>query len=489
MKRLHFHLTTDQTDLLLARGKSLFARLSDGTVQLWNSCWYFPLLLLVMLAALATGQPVLGVIVLGLLASWFLAFCPDLVAAITPFGMIFLLSTSEYENLGSFLPCVFLLIPLMTSLVLHLTTWPVELRLGTSARGLILVSAATILGGCGVISWEQYTNPLSLYYMLGLGVCMLGVYVLFRSQLREHRTYNLQVRFAQIFCALGWGMVLVVAVTYAKNWQEFIESGSALYLSYRNFAATILLTTLPMPFYLAGLKKYHLLSAPVFMAALLLTGSRTALVFGAVLLVLCCIYLVRTGVVSKWAMLGLTAAGAAALALFGMDAVKSLYEFRLSGSGHLISGDDGPLEAARRRRAGLPAPPALRHGSRQHGALRAGRDRTGQHGVLPQPRRAGHRQHGHRGHLRLRRADSRPVQPAAARAEGSVRGRDAAELSGDADGFDDEPGRVLPVPERGADGDGVLHGGGGRRRGDGDGHAAAPPRRSARQYGRQLRAV
>ena len=84
MKRLHFHLTTDQTDLLLARGKSLFTRLSDGTVQLWNSCWYFPLLLLVMLAELATGQPVLGVIVLGLLASWFLAFCPDLVAAITP---------------------------------------------------------------------------------------------------------------------------------------------------------------------------------------------------------------------------------------------------------------------------------------------------------------------------------------------------------------------------------------------------------------------
>ena len=123
MKRLHFHLTTDQTDLLLARGKRLFARLSDGTVQLWNSCWYFPLLLLVMLAALATGHPVLGVIVLGLLASWFLAFCPDLVAAITPFGMVFLLSTSEYENLGRFLPCVFLLIPLMTSLVLHLTTW------------------------------------------------------------------------------------------------------------------------------------------------------------------------------------------------------------------------------------------------------------------------------------------------------------------------------------------------------------------------------
>ena len=59
MKRLHFHLTTDQTDLLLARGKSLFARLSDGTVQLWNSCWYFPLLLLVMLAALAAGDDVI----------------------------------------------------------------------------------------------------------------------------------------------------------------------------------------------------------------------------------------------------------------------------------------------------------------------------------------------------------------------------------------------------------------------------------------------
>ena len=91
MKRLHFHLTTDQTDLLLARGKSLFARLSDGTVQLWNSCWYFPLLLLVMLAAMVTGQHVLGGFVLGLLASWFQEFCPGLVDAIAPFSMIVLL--------------------------------------------------------------------------------------------------------------------------------------------------------------------------------------------------------------------------------------------------------------------------------------------------------------------------------------------------------------------------------------------------------------
>ena len=73
---------------------------------------------------------------------------------------------------------------------------------------------------------------------------------------------------------------------------------------------------------------------------LFLLDLRVLAVCMAVLLVLCCVYLVRTGVVSKWAMLGLTAAGAAALALFGMDAIKSLYEFRLSGSGHLISGDE-----------------------------------------------------------------------------------------------------------------------------------------------------
>ena len=59
-----------------------------------------------------------------------------------------------------------------------------------------------------------------------------------------------------------------------------------LYLSYRNFATSVLLTALPMPFYLSLRHRGHLATAAVLALALALTGSRSALLFGGILLTL-----------------------------------------------------------------------------------------------------------------------------------------------------------------------------------------------------------
>ena len=77
------------------------------------------------------------------------------------------------------------------------------LRIGRSGLACALVSIATLLGGCDVISRKQAMEPLSLYYTLGLGVGMLVLYVLFRSHLTEKRSHDLHRRFAEIFCALA----------------------------------------------------------------------------------------------------------------------------------------------------------------------------------------------------------------------------------------------------------------------------------------------
>jgi hypothetical protein len=264
---------------------------------------------------MAAGQPVYGVVALGCIVIWLLAACPDLLAPVCPFFMAFLMSTQCYGQLSDFLPCAALVPPLVLALLWHFAVWPVTLRLGRSGMGLALVSIATLLGGCDVISRKQAVEPLSLYYTLGLGVGMLVLYVLFRSHLTEKRTYDLHRRFAGIFCALGMCMALAVLLAYLKAWLANGAVVGVLYLSYRNFATSVLLTALPMPFYLSLKHRGHLVTGGVMALALALTGSRSALLFGAVILALCGVYLMRHGVISRRCLTALAvAAGIAVLA-------------------------------------------------------------------------------------------------------------------------------------------------------------------------------
>ena len=197
---------------------TFFSRLSRYAQRFWLSRAYFPVLLTVAGAFMAAGQPVYGVVALGCIVIWLLAACPDLLAPVCPFFMAFLMSTQCYGQLSDFLPCAALVPPLVLALLWHFAVWPVTLRLGRSGMGLALVSIATLLGGCDVITRKQAVEPLSLYYTLGLGVGMLVLYVLFRSHLTEKRTYDLHRRFAGIFCALGMCMALAVLLAYLKAW-------------------------------------------------------------------------------------------------------------------------------------------------------------------------------------------------------------------------------------------------------------------------------
>ena len=278
---------------------TFFSRLSRYAQRFWLSRAYFPVLLTVAGAFMAAGQPVYGVVALGCIVIWLLAACPDLLAPVCPFFMAFLMSTQCYGQLSDFLPCAALVPPLVLALLWHFAVWPVTLRLGRSGMGLALVSIATLLGGCDVITRKQAVEPLSLYYTLGLGVGMLVLYVLFRSHLTEKRTYDLHRRFAGIFCALGMCMALAVLLAYLKAWLANGAVVGVLYLSYRNFATSVLLTALPMPFYLSLKHRGHLVTGGVMALALALTGSRSALLFGAVILALCGVYLMRHGVISR----------------------------------------------------------------------------------------------------------------------------------------------------------------------------------------------
>ena len=83
----------------------LVGRITDTTEAFWNSPYYFPVTLAVTAVSLLTGNVVPSTVALALLCGWMLMFCRDILAAATPFLMIFLLSTVKYDSLAVFLPC------------------------------------------------------------------------------------------------------------------------------------------------------------------------------------------------------------------------------------------------------------------------------------------------------------------------------------------------------------------------------------------------
>ena len=316
-----------------------FRRLSGLSQRFWLSRAYFPFLLWVALGFAALRQPVYGAMALLGICIWLLVFCRDLLASVTPFLLVFLLSTQRYESLGDFLPCAVLAAPFFAALIWHLMVWPVTFRVGRSATGLLLVSAATLLGGCGILSMHQLLQPLSLYYTGCLGGGMLVLYVLLRSCLTYSKGYDLHRRFAAIFCVLGVCMACLVMLDYAVRWQEFLQVHTTLYLKYRNFATALLLTTLPMSFYLSLKKPAHLLGVAVQAAGLALTGSRSALLFGVALLGLGFVYLVRWGLIPRKAVLPLCVAGAVLAVLVGPELLSLMMDSRMEG-GHLFHQGD-----------------------------------------------------------------------------------------------------------------------------------------------------
>ena len=149
--------------------------------------------------------------------------------------------------------------------------------MGRSGPGLAAVTIATLLGGLGTIPAKEYFSPLSLYYTLGLGLGLLVTYVLLRSDLAAPRLYDLLQRLMQMLYTLGLAMVLAIGCFYMDHWAEFAKSWEIPPILFRNFAATILVATLPAAFYMARRSRLHLMGVLLWALALFFTGSRTAL--------------------------------------------------------------------------------------------------------------------------------------------------------------------------------------------------------------------
>jgi hypothetical protein len=307
--------------------------------RFWNSWIYTPLFCIVATIFMVGGIDVIGVAVLGCVICVLLLFCEDLLSILLPLLLACILTTQHYNTYSVYFQCWWLIIPLGLSLIFHLIMYARPFRSGLCLRSWIMVGVATLLGGIGTISSAEYFSPLSLYYVLGLGVGMLVLYVIVKSQVIPHRSYDIVERFTNILFAAGLFAGVVVLFFYWNNLENFLPDFSTEYFSYRNYCATILLVALPTPCYFFIKKGTHLFGIIFLYAVLLLTGSRSGMVFGTLLLVLFIIYLIVSNKERRRAYIIGISILAIPLIILDYEIIKILFSSRLV-DGDLFSLND-----------------------------------------------------------------------------------------------------------------------------------------------------
>lgn len=278
-----------------------------------------------------------------------LFFSEDLEPCLFPFLCIMILGTVMLFSLEKVLPLLPFGIPILAGFVFHFVRYPKPFRPGRSFFGLLAVSLAILLGGLFTVSPAEYFDPVTLYYTLGLSLGLLLVYYVYATEYKVKRDYSPVSALMVTLFYTGLLLSAVVVKAYFVN-PEWIENGyfGAVWneFMYRNTVANLLILCLPAGFYLAGYRaRSPLLQTSLFLGGvviavgMILTGSRTVMVFGPVMLLLCLLLFLR-GRVSpwvKWGGIGLLLALVAALLLWKGDVIFAMFAHKLQDAGGLIN--------------------------------------------------------------------------------------------------------------------------------------------------------
>lgn len=286
----------------------------------------------------AVGFVVLTAAILVLSDDVFATTCPFLLLTV-------LVSYCHEENpYGVFIGFIWLALPVAAALLFHFIYYRGRYRVGYSFAALMAVSVAVTLGGVGCLSAAEYFRPATLYYVLGLGFGMVGIYLILKAQLARKRDYDvrlllLMALYVAAACAAFFTFHFYAErLVWMKDDLEIYGHLRLISIDNRNVFATYMLLGLPAPFYFAVKGKgWHLIPAFVLLGALLLTGSRGGLLMGVALFGLSFLYLLRRDVKHRkrnLILLALLAVGALAAGGF----LLKFYSFRFEGG--FIQGDE-----------------------------------------------------------------------------------------------------------------------------------------------------
>ncbi len=254
--------------------------------------WYTPSLLLLTMLCMSTGFNLPVALLHGVIAAWVLTFSDDTLAALCPIMFAVMSLTTYYSDYFALLEYAWMLIPVACALMIHVFAYRGEgLTGGRSLPCLIAVSLSLVLGGIGSISSAEYFSGLSFYYIFGLGGGLVLLYLLVGSRLSRKRNYDIVERFAEMLYGMALLAALLIALFYLENWHSLMQDFKTPFIPYRNFCTTIMLFGMPMSCLFVRKNSLHLFGMVFIYTFMLCGGSRSAMLFGTLELILCLGYI------------------------------------------------------------------------------------------------------------------------------------------------------------------------------------------------------
>lgn len=267
--------------------KSAFMnKLNDLGDKFLYSRLYFALLTLTIFLCWFFEVEAYGVIGIIFFASIVLVMRRDTTPLIPIIFVIAMIFPRDVDPLNYSILFYFLaLIPI--ALGIHFIRFRVPFRIGKLFFSQLAVSIALLVGGIGSISLAHY--KIGITYAVLLGVAILFFYFFFYLYAYPPKNVDFKNWIANILNFIG---ILIVAQVITRYVQEFeihsrVGSGVPIGWGVGNNFATVLLITVAGTFYLASKSKFsalYLLSAVAQYVVIVISWSRGATLFAAVIL-------------------------------------------------------------------------------------------------------------------------------------------------------------------------------------------------------------
>ena len=244
---------------------------------------------------------VAGAVAFALIASAELFLCSDLSIPALPFLLLSCIVLPCYDSFDLFIRYVWVLPIVIAALFFNLIVFREKMKVGRTFFGQVAVMIALMLGGTGYIARNDLLSPMSLFYVLSLGLGMVLVYLILKSRFARFNIYGIFGRIAPTMYLVGiLCCVIILLYTVRDNPADPVFSDRvfrnlllAEYLPSNNLS-TLLMFAMPFPVWYA-LKQHpiHIVSCLVFYFAIIVSGSRAGILLGAVELILCFLFWMR----------------------------------------------------------------------------------------------------------------------------------------------------------------------------------------------------
>ena len=196
-----------------------------------------------------------------------------------------------YDSFSVFIGYIWLLPVVVVAMAVYLIRRKPRFLVGASFWPLVAVSAATLLGGIGMISATDYFRPASLVFMAGLGPGLILSYWIMKNELATP-----EARKSLLRDLLYWGMTASAIVFWYIV--PIMVKARAIFgfepMQWGNNISTMLMLALPAALAQKRREWWHYAIIAIMFVATLLAGSRGSVLFVGMELLACCLWAWRT---------------------------------------------------------------------------------------------------------------------------------------------------------------------------------------------------